>query len=268
MDGDLAAELLARCRAAGGSARVPSLKEPLVYDALEMWDRRAEFARFGLEFSGSPGPNNKIILDADGPPSTTKMTVHFYGGGDHLIMLASSHKLHSGVVRLEGFRQTLIVDRRKDRPFHAQIIQRGPHTGVYIGENASSNGAALLVDGDETWITVGEDCMLSHGIEISTSDSHGVFDLDTLTQLNQPASVHLGRHVWLGSQVSIAKGVEVGDGSIIGTKSLVTKRVHPHTMVAGIPATEIRQNVSWTRSRNPRNEQKTAVRRFLNGPEV
>ena len=51
----------------------------------------------------------------------------------------------------------------------------------------------------------------------------------------------IGNDVWIGNGATIMPGVQIGDGAIIGTNSLVTKDVHPYTIVAGNPAREIRK---------------------------
>ncbi|MFC6722994.1 acyltransferase [Halobium palmae] len=52
-------------------------------------------------------------------------------------------------------------------------------------------------------------------------------------------------HVWIGTNVSLKKGVTVGEGSVIASNSIVTKDVSPHTLVAGVPAEPIKENISW-----------------------
>jgi acetyltransferase-like isoleucine patch superfamily enzyme len=42
--------------------------------------------------------------------------------------------------------------------------------------------------------------------------------------------------VWIGADVHIARGITIGTGAIIATKSVVTKDVPPYALVAGIPA--------------------------------
>ena len=41
------------------------------------------------------------------------------------------------------------------------------------------------------------------------------------------------------------KGVQIGDGAIIAAGSIVTKNVNANSIVAGVPAKEIRKNVRW-----------------------
>jgi acetyltransferase-like isoleucine patch superfamily enzyme len=53
--------------------------------------------------------------------------------------------------------------------------------------------------------------------------------------------VRVGNNVWIGYGACILRGVTVGDNSIIGTNSVVTKDVPPNSVVAGVPARVIRK---------------------------
>jgi acetyltransferase-like isoleucine patch superfamily enzyme len=57
------------------------------------------------------------------------------------------------------------------------------------------------------------------------------------------AKVHIGKQVLIGCGVSILPGVTLGEGSIIGAHSLVTKDTLPWSLYAGVPAKKI-DNVS------------------------
>lgn len=50
----------------------------------------------------------------------------------------------------------------------------------------------------------------------------------------------IGNDVWLGMEAVVMPGVTVGDGAIIGARSVVTRDVPPYTVVAGNPAREVR----------------------------
>lgn len=51
----------------------------------------------------------------------------------------------------------------------------------------------------------------------------------------------IGNDVWIGYEAIILSGVHIGDGAIIGARSVVSKDVPPYTIVGGIPAKEIRK---------------------------
>lgn len=51
----------------------------------------------------------------------------------------------------------------------------------------------------------------------------------------------VGNDVWIGYEAVIMQGVHIGDGSIIGTRAVVTKDVAPYTIVGGIPAKPIKK---------------------------
>lgn len=117
----------------------------------------------------------------------------------------------------------------------------------YFGPHGTSNTATFEMQSDGTSILVGEDCMFSAFIVVTTSDDHAIFDIETGEHLNPASDVIIEPHVWVGMHAMILKGVRVGFGSIIGARSLVTRSVPEKTAVAGAPARPIRSGVSWTR---------------------
>ena len=54
----------------------------------------------------------------------------------------------------------------------------------------------------------------------------------------------IGSDVWIGFDATIMPGVKIGDGAIIGSKSVVTKDVEPYSVVGGNPAKLIRKRFS------------------------
>lgn len=55
-------------------------------------------------------------------------------------------------------------------------------------------------------------------------------------KLTPPAGVRIGHDVWIGRSAIVLAGVTVGDGSVIGAGSVVTKDVPSYAIVAGNPA--------------------------------
>jgi acetyltransferase-like isoleucine patch superfamily enzyme len=56
-----------------------------------------------------------------------------------------------------------------------------------------------------------------------------------------PAPIIIGNNVWIGSNSTILPGVVIGDNSIIGAGSVVTKNVPSNVIVAGVPAKVIKK---------------------------
>lgn len=55
--------------------------------------------------------------------------------------------------------------------------------------------------------------------------------------------------MWIAPESKFFKGVHIGDGSIVGTCTLVTKEVGPNSLVVGMPAKVVKEGISWTRGR-------------------
>ena len=118
------------------------------------------------------------------------------------------------------------------------IIKKG--TTIEDAEFASVEGKQ---------IECGEDCMISSGVRIVTSDSHSIIGVESGKRLNKPGDVTIGNHVWIGNRVAIHKGVKIDDNVVIGACSLVTNDAPSNTVIAGIPARVIRNGITWKRER-------------------
>jgi len=53
---------------------------------------------------------------------------------------------------------------------------------------------------------------------------------------DKPTHIEIGNDVWIGVESMILDGVCVGDGAVIGARSVVTKDVPPYAIVVGAPA--------------------------------
>ena len=49
----------------------------------------------------------------------------------------------------------------------------------------------------------------------------------------------VGNDVWIGYEAVVLAGVTIGDGAVIGARSVVTKDVPPYTIAGGVPAKPI-----------------------------
>ncbi|WP_298694854.1 CatB-related O-acetyltransferase [uncultured Sulfuricurvum sp.] len=60
-------------------------------------------------------------------------------------------------------------------------------------------------------------------------------------EFSYKGDIIVGNDVWIGFEATIMPGVKIGDGAIIGAKSVVTKDIEPYTIVGGNPAKVIRK---------------------------
>lgn len=94
-------------------------------------------------------------------------------------------------------------------------------------------------------IIIGDQCLFSHTIWFRNADPHLIYDNITNKRINPTQSIYIGDHVWVGQEVAFLKKSFVASGSIIGTKSVVTKLCYSNTINAGNPIKQVKENISW-----------------------
>lgn len=90
-------------------------------------------------------------------------------------------------------------------------------------------------------IVIGDDVAIAHNVTIMDSDAHIVAGNEKCYK----KPIVIGNHVWIGAKATILKGVTIGDGAIVAAGAVVTKDVPAKSVVAGVPAKVIRNNVEW-----------------------
>jgi acetyltransferase-like isoleucine patch superfamily enzyme len=81
-------------------------------------------------------------------------------------------------------------------------------------------------------LRTGRRAWIGPGSRVFDSDQHD-FDSET-PEVSQPVTI--GECVWIASDVTVLRGVTIGDHSVIGARSLVTHDIPPHTLAFGQPA--------------------------------
>ncbi len=111
---------------------------------------------------------------------------------------------------------------------------------VEIGENSYFNSGKIIT-GENAFIKIGKWCAIGYNVNIHAI-SHDP-DLSTGPENDRPAvegSIIIGDHTWIGSNVFILPGVQIGTNCVIGANSVVTKNISDNSIVGGIPAKLIR----------------------------
>jgi len=130
---------------------------------------------------------------------------------------------------------------------------------VKIGNNVHIGGATFIC---RTSINIEDDVTMAWGITLYDHNSHSIYweerkndnhqcyedylnyngnnivNKDWSNVVSKP--IHICSKAWIGFGVTILKGVTIGEGAVVGAKSIVTKDVPAWTIVAGNPARVIR----------------------------
>lgn len=118
-------------------------------------------------------------------------------------------------------------------PLHANW--GGHHT--HLGKCVYANFGLTLVD--DTHIHIGDYTMLGPNVVLATGAHPVLPELrERGLQFNMP--VRIGRNCWLGAGVIVLPGVSIGDNSVIGAGSVVTRDIPANVVAAGNPCRVLR----------------------------
>jgi maltose O-acetyltransferase len=175
--------------------------------------------------------------------------------------LRAYDQLAFGVTRVRSY---LVAKRRFSR-FGARPVIRGSFRcrvggAAVVGDRFVAEGmiatislkalpGAVLTIGDDVYLNGGVSIEASHDIRIGSNVLIAPYAsvIDDDAHLLQPGSrpgkgpTVIGDNVWLGRNAVVLPGVTIGDGSVVGANSVVTKDIPPRCFAAGAPAQVVRK---------------------------
>ena len=118
-------------------------------------------------------------------------------------------------------------------PFRANF--GGKH--CHFGKNVYANFNLTCVD--DTHVYVGDCTMFGPNVTLATA-GHPILPAlrEKGYQYNLP--IHIGKNCWLGANVVVLPGVTIGDNSVIGAGSVVTKDIPANVVAVGNPCKVLR----------------------------
>jgi acetyltransferase-like isoleucine patch superfamily enzyme len=134
------------------------------------------------------------------------------------------------------------------------MFDLGPRSRVTVGEFTLMNGTRIICDSE---ISIGDHCLISWNTVLMDSRRLS-FDPGARRRVLQEAArqrlrpgdpdveaqpIRIANQVWIGFDSCILPGVSIGEGSVVGARSVVVENVPPFTIVAGNPARVIRKLV-------------------------
>ena len=113
-----------------------------------------------------------------------------------------------------------------------------PKAKIIIGNNTRINGAIFQA---REKITISNDCLIGSAILID-NDFHPLDPNKRREKTGIATSpIKVESNIWIAGQTAILKGVKIGQNSVVGFRSVVTRDVASNTVVAGNPAKEIKK---------------------------
>lgn len=118
------------------------------------------------------------------------------------------------------------------------FFELGPRARVSIGNFCTLVGPIIRVEHE---VTIGDFALIAHDVVITDCEgSDRAVRRDGPGRISphncEPKAVHIGNDVWIGTRAVVLRGVDIGDGAIIGAGAIVTQDVPPRSIVSGNPA--------------------------------
>jgi acetyltransferase-like isoleucine patch superfamily enzyme len=136
----------------------------------------------------------------------------------------------------------LYARRGHGRLVIGKFVHIGDHTAVRAHEGTVRIGDKAVL---ASRVTVNSYLHVEIGAATLVGDDVYICDFDhRFEALDRPikdqgivkAPVRIGRDVWLGTKATVLRGIDIGDGCVIGANAVVTRDVPAYSVAAGIPA--------------------------------
>jgi galactoside O-acetyltransferase len=121
---------------------------------------------------------------------------------------------------------------------YAYLEVRHAESSILIGDNVSINNAFSAIAFSK--ISIGNDVLIGVNCSIIDTDAHEIDPERRMGRNPNTASVMIDDNVFIGSNVTVLKGIRIGRNSVIGNGSIVTKDIPDNVIAAGNPARIIR----------------------------
>lgn len=117
-----------------------------------------------------------------------------------------------------------------------------PSARILIGDNVGFNATSITARSKT--IQIGNGTIIGANTQIMDTDWHPLWPPETRTTYpgdEHDVGVEIGRNVFIGINVLVLKGVTIGDNSVIGAGSVVSRSIPANVMAAGVPAKVLRK---------------------------
>ena len=121
----------------------------------------------------------------------------------------------------------------------AAFFTRTPAAHIEVGDNVGFNGTSIQC---YERIDIGDWCNIADAYIVDSKSHHLAKDRRWCSAESVPSRpVKIGRNVWISAKVVILDGVEIGENSVVGACSLVTRSLPSNVVAFGTPAVPVKK---------------------------
>lgn len=125
------------------------------------------------------------------------------------------------------------------------MYSKGNDCRFEIGTRSKCNAVFFVnLAEDNCRVQIGEGSLFA-SVRARPSDSHKIRDITSGERLNPPKPIIIGNRVWIAEDVLLLGGCEIGEGSVIGTRSMVNGPIPANSLAVGTPAKVVRSGIVW-----------------------
>jgi len=195
------------------------------------------------------GKNNEVIFKEGVMRKRVAIKVI---GNNNTITIHPNCRLKNTKITIMGSNNQVTLGEKVMVYESASFDVEGSNTSVDIGKYTTIGSANFMIGESDTKINIGEDCMFSRNIILSTSDYHSIISLETNERINPPKDIIIKNHVWIGYNAYISKGASIGNNCVVASNAYVGgKKFEDHTILGGFPAKHLKDNINWSREKLP-----------------
>ncbi len=238
--------------------------KPIILNELDLSQKRYEDA-YGNTIEGWSGVIPSVVLRGCnthvviGKSVSKAENLSFDLGSNSYISFGEGCRINSDVkvtvFGASGSSEVVFGNDCRLTSGEVRIFNHPARTSIRVGNNTTFETNLELHANVGKKLIIGNDCMISHFVEMWAGDGHTVFDVNTGKNINSnydglpehKNQLVLGDHVWVGKEAYIMHGTNIAAGSIVGARSVVKGRFPNNCVVAGNPARCVKKDVAWSR---------------------
>jgi maltose O-acetyltransferase len=147
------------------------------------------------------------------------------GGGEGRLTIGARNKFGVEIAHRLGSGEILLQPR-------------SPNAETTLGDGNWFNNNTLICANER--VSVGNGCQIGDQVVIYDCDFHEINPRTRYHGAGPTSPVSIVNNVWLESRVMVLKGVTIGDNSVVGAMSMVTRSIPANSIATGVPARVIR----------------------------